>query len=178
MTTNKVDVKYLLCSVSFIRNWLWTGLLLTSSSQTHIAPQQTQTGRGHYGYLWHKKTAESFGRQSASEHILHWHQTRRTGLGLQIDLPCPPTRIITVHLSLQSDLSDFTNASYTHTHRAKHGDNVCKVSSVGDETLTYRHCWGNCCSQSLMALWTGRYRWTLRRRENTINNSMLTVTAL
>jgi len=108
MTTNKVDVKNLLwvnIPVSFIRNWLWTGLLLTLSSQTHIALQQTQTGRGHYGYLWHKETAKSFGWRSASEHILHWHPTRRTGLGLQIDLPCPPTRI-NVHLSRQSDLRD------------------------------------------------------------------------
>ncbi len=60
----------------------------------------------------------------------------------------------------------------------RHGDNVCKVSRVGAETLTYRHCWGSCCSPSLMALWTGCCRWTLRRRENTINSSTLTLTAL
>ncbi len=56
MTTNKVDMKKLLCAntlVSFIHNWLRTGFLVTLSSlsQSHTAPHQTQTGRGHYGYL-------------------------------------------------------------------------------------------------------------------------------
>lgn len=120
------------------------------------------------------ETAKSFGWEWASEHILHWHRTSSTGLGFQTQLPLSPFipsfRVWLVAVKV-------TNASYTPTRETSSAlrpvDDVCEVSKTEDETLTYRHCWGNCCSPSLMASWTARCMWTLWRRENTINNSTL-----